>query len=56
MNGDAPLAPVEPARVRAARLAGYVVQALVLGVLLAFACVQLFVLSGGAAVFRYQGF
>lgn len=39
-----------------ARILGYLAQALVLGTLLAFACVQLFIMAGGAKVFRYQGF
>ena len=39
-----------------ARWLGIAVQALVLGTLLAFACVRLVAMAGGSAVFRYQGF
>ncbi len=41
---------------RAARVAGMIVQALVLGYLLSFAILQLMATATGAAVFRYQGF
>jgi hypothetical protein len=39
-----------------ARWLGYTLQALVLGILLALACVELIAKVGGAALFRYQGF
>ncbi len=55
MSADA--APPSPDDERAgARLAGRIVQGIVLGVLLAIAVLQLLVASGGLAVFRYQGF
>ena len=41
---------------QAARWAGIVVQSVILGTLLALACVELFIAAGGATVFRYQAF
>jgi hypothetical protein len=39
-----------------ARWLGITVQALVLGTLLALACLRLVAMAGGSTVFRYQGF
>lgn len=41
---------------KAMRLAGQIVQALVLGGALAIALAKFFVSAGGIAVFKYQGF
>ena len=41
---------------RAARIAGQLLQGLVLGLLVAAAVVEMLILASGATVFRYQGF
>ncbi len=41
---------------RALRIAGAVIQGLVLGALLALALTELVLLDSGATIFRYQGF
>lgn len=48
--------PAESAAQRRARLAGAVVQGLLLGALLALALIHLFAVQSGAQVFRYQAF
>lgn len=42
--------------IKAARILGSIVQAVVIGYLLFFAILELMATIGGAAVFRYQGF